>query len=336
MASTEPLIATDAEETGCRATIRKYCKKFFEGLLIIFLVVFILAWIVQAFCYFWATTWTGCTPNNLKGYAYPGGGGNASFNVLPKHSLLAERPPVWYGDSFEVIPSNEASSVGGAPVGVWWQTWGPIFPTYTYEDNANSQTTLYMRRKLLRIGQCHVIARCDGTGPVITFTEGLNWFSNRLRKFFQMNQAMSYKIYVDDKLVAIAEETQLGFQSMTFRSVDEGRSAVASSVLQSRHFHGQYDEWLVDNKDKEENVLPYYVSSATTLLFAFYTLHQDRRKVKAEESSDKHHSDSPKFLAAEVRNVSAVSNLSTALPVNKLPEEVIIPVLTKNDTDRFI
>ena len=50
------------------------------------------------------------------------------------------------------------------------------------EDNANSQTTLYMRRKLLRIGQCHVIARCDGTGPVITFTEGLNWFSNRLRK----------------------------------------------------------------------------------------------------------------------------------------------------------
>ena len=32
-----------------------------------------------------------------------------------------------------------------------------------------------------------------------------------------------YKIYVDDTLVAVAEETQQGFQSITFRGVQEAR-----------------------------------------------------------------------------------------------------------------
>ena len=32
-----------------------------------------------------------------------------------------------------------------------------------------------------------------------------------------------YKIYVDDRLVAVAEETQQGFQSITFRGAQEAR-----------------------------------------------------------------------------------------------------------------
>eukprot|EP00438_Fugacium_kawagutii_P027704 Skav216169 [mRNA] locus=scaffold1043:245075:249464:+ [translate_table: standard] len=75
--------------------------------------------------------------------------------------------------------------------------------------------------KLLRLGQSHVIQRCDGKGPVVTFSEGLNFFSNRIRKWLQINQAVSYKIYIDDTLVAVAEETQQGFQSITFRAVED-------------------------------------------------------------------------------------------------------------------
>ena len=40
---------------------------------------------------------------------------------MPPIHLLAERPPVWYGSAFEVIPSNEASClllVGEEPVKV--------------------------------------------------------------------------------------------------------------------------------------------------------------------------------------------------------------------------
>lgn len=109
----------------------------------IFLVIFSLTWLLQFACFYWATV--GCSPTRLNGYAYPGGGENASFNLLPAIHLLAERPPMWYGQAFEVIPSNKASTVGGAPVGTWWQNPGPIFPIYTYEDVANSQTTVYMR-----------------------------------------------------------------------------------------------------------------------------------------------------------------------------------------------
>ena len=34
--------------------------------------------------------------------------GGKKFNLVPMISLLAERKPMWYGDAFDVIPSNEA------------------------------------------------------------------------------------------------------------------------------------------------------------------------------------------------------------------------------------
>ena len=32
------------------------------------------------------------------------------------------------------VSTFKASTVAGAPVGTWWQTAGPIFPIYTYEE----------------------------------------------------------------------------------------------------------------------------------------------------------------------------------------------------------
>eukprot|EP00441_Pelagodinium_beii_P017282 CAMPEP_0197661856 /NCGR_PEP_ID=MMETSP1338-20131121/51711_1 /TAXON_ID=43686 ORGANISM="Pelagodinium beii, Strain RCC1491" /NCGR_SAMPLE_ID=MMETSP1338 /ASSEMBLY_ACC=CAM_ASM_000754 /LENGTH=350 /DNA_ID=CAMNT_0043239497 /DNA_START=114 /DNA_END=1166 /DNA_ORIENTATION=+ len=298
--------------------VKKGCRTCGYAVGVVFLVVFICAWIVQFAVFYFATSMSGCTGSGLEDYSYPGAeaseAGPASWNLMPKISLLAEREPMWYGEAFDVIPSNEASNVASAPVGTWWQTWGPIFYTYTYEDVANSQTTMYMRRKLLRIGQCHVIERCDGKGPVVTFTEGNKFFVNRLRKFFKMNQGYSYKIYLDDEFVGVAEETQHGFQSLTFRDDKTGKS-IASSVLKERHFHGQYDLWLVNNDDDDK--LPYYVSSAATLLFAFHTINEDARKVVSQgvkpdqgSSSDKDHS--PHFLSAESKPEEAATELDEA------------------------
>jgi len=285
--------------------VKKGCRSCGYALGAVFLVVFAIAWIVQGAMFYFVTNVSGCNAKDLEGYHYPGAeaseAGPASYNLMPEISLLAEREPMWYGSAFDVIPSNEASNVASAPVGTWWQNWGPIFYTYTYEDVANSQTTLYMRRKLLRIGQCHVIERCDGKGPTVTFTEGSKYFANRLRKLFKMNQGFSYKIYLDDEYVGVAEETQHGFQSLTFREKTTGES-IASSVLKERHFHGKYDLWLVNNDDKD--TIPYYVSSAATLLFAFHTINEDTRKVVPQglktpdhDSSSDNKDSSPKFLA---------------------------------------
>lgn len=322
MASGEPLLQNEEEPTF-KSTVKKGCKTCLKGLASIFLVVFILSWILQGIMYYWATSMSGCRASNLEGYQYPGGeasdAGDAAFNVMPRISLLAERTRMWYGEGFDVIPSNEASNVASAPVGTWWQNWGPWFYTYTYEDISNSKTTVTMRRKLLRIGQCHVIQRCDGQGPTVTFTEGTNWLANRLRNFFKMNQGMIYKIYLDNDLVGVAEETQHGFQSLTFRNKETGMT-MASSVLKERHFHGDRDLWLVKNNEKDE-LLPYYVSSAATLLFAFHTINEDARKVVAEghlhkkdEAPDPHGN---YFLAA---NLTLASKGQVPELVNKAPE----------------
>jgi len=265
-----PLLATeDSEPTDMKTKAKKVAR----GCAIVscgcLLVLFVLAWIVQGFMYWYATL--GCSPKHFVDYSFPGGGtsnlGGPSFNLVPEISLLTQNAPGWFGSSFSVIPSNAASTTAGAPVGYWWRTGGPIFTTYTYEDVANSRVTLYMRQNLLRIGMSHRIGRCDGKGEQITITEGSNWFMNRIRKIFRFNQAMSYKIYVGDKWVAVAEETSQGFSSVTFRNETSGE-VVGSAILASRHFHGQYDQWLVkDVPDKA--VFPYYVSSAASLLFAY-------------------------------------------------------------------
>eukprot|EP00913_Durusdinium_trenchii_P003538 g3274.t1 len=234
MASTEPLLPSEEgswEDTSCGGKVKKACNSLLKFLAIVFVVLFALTWLLQFACYKWATL--GCSPSKLTDYSYPGGGKNASFNLLPAIHLLAERSPNWYGSAFDVIPSNEASTVAAAPVGTWWQTWGPIFPIYTYEDVANSQTTVVMRRDSAAVRH-----RLNPQPPSLP------------RLLFHMNQAMSCLIFLNDELVAVAEEITGGFQSITFRGV-ESRKELASSVLQERHFHGKFDLWLVQNHKKD-------------------------------------------------------------------------------------
>jgi len=249
--------------------------------------LFVVAWIVQGFAYLYATR--GCSLN--KEYTYPGGGtsalGGPEFNLVPRIALLAQRKRALYGQAFDVIPSNEASSLSDAPTGVWWRTWGPFFNTYTYEDVASSVVTFYMRRKLLRLGLAHAIERCDGKGPSIVFSEGLAYFGNRIRRMLGMNQAYTIYLYSDGELVSTVQETTVGTSSMSFRNSTAG--LMASAVLKNRHFHGEFDLWLVKNELPAQ--LPFWVANGAAALFAYSELGVPKAKTTPESADDE-------FLAA--------------------------------------
>merc|ERR1719362_1824061 len=183
-------------------------------------------------------------------------------------TLLIERNPWFWGEAFYVFPSSSANTISGGQVGTWWRTWGPIFETYTYED-MSSKTTIYMRRNLLRFGSSHRIARCDGKGPYITFTEGSNFLGNRIRALLGYNQAMSFKIYSDNDEVGIAEESAGDVPSLIFRNMHN--DLIATSVLADRNFHGTKHEWLIKVNNRTQKV-PHFVQNAATLLFAFHNL----------------------------------------------------------------
>jgi len=305
--SSQPLMQTgepEAEQVDRKTKMKKVCRSCAIITAGILGVLFILSWIVQGIIYWYATL--GCSPKHFHNYEFPGGGtsnlGGPAYNLLPRISLSTENPPGWFGKSFAVLPSNEASTAAGAPVGTWWRVPGPWFNSYTYEDVANSQVTVYMRENLLSIGMSHRICRCDGQGPTITFTEGSNWFMNRIRTFFKFNQAISFKVYVDNDLVGVAEETAQGFPSVTFRNQHTG-DEVASSVLISRHFHGLYDQWLVKN-NFNKSIFPFFATSGASLLFAFNMALNH----PAAQSSV------PTFLGAQVFNASLASTPLINLP----------------------
>lgn len=72
-----------------------------------------------------------CSASSLTGYEYPGGG---TDDLVPRNSLLVEREPAWWGDSFINIPADDAGQPLGASTGVIFKTRGPIFNTYVYQE----------------------------------------------------------------------------------------------------------------------------------------------------------------------------------------------------------
>lgn len=206
---------------------------------------------------------------------------------MPRIALLAERDASRYGASFDVIPSNDASSVSEAPVGVWWATSGPLFTTYIYEDVHASKTIVYMRRNLLRLGMSHRIGRCDGKHGDFTLTEGSGWFSNRVRHFLGVNQAFTFKLYDGDKFIGLVQETNKGTPSLTV--ADQEGQELGSGILQMRHFHGNKDLWLTKTHPGSE--IPFYVTDSITALFSFAMLGSKQKEAKKEVKEDDYYKD---------------------------------------------
>jgi len=304
-AKTEPLLPPDEDEgfvanakrggkaackTGCT-----YCAIGFFGL-------FILAFICQLILYFGFIT-LGCGPRAIgEGYHFPGGGksnyGDAAYNLLPQDYLLSQRERSWWGWPLDVIPSNLAAAASGAQVGTWWRNAGPLWWTYTYEDISNSKLTAYMRVNFFVPWMSYKIARCDGKGPVVTFTETGFFIHNRIRRLFQMNQASQYSVYFDGELVADAKEVRHGYPSLTVNNHTTGDEA-SSSILSGRHFHGNMDQWYIHNKMSSQ--MPYYVTAAMSLPFAYAEMDAKSKKGAAAAAHDAAKpTQSPQFLLKPV------------------------------------
>mmetsp|Transcript_43188 Transcript_43188/g.99567 ORF Transcript_43188/g.99567 Transcript_43188/m.99567 type:complete len:478 (-) Transcript_43188:117-1550(-) len=285
-----PLLANEGGgESRVPESVKKGCKKCLLYVLGVLLVIFAIAGIIQLICYNFALM--GCSASKLRGYNFPGGGksdlGGATYNLVPKVSLLIERDPVWWGSGYDLFPSDSASTISGATTGFFYKTWGPLFNTYAYEDTATSQVTMYMRQRFPQsyLFMSHVIARCDGNGPSVIVTEGSGGFIvNRIRALFKMNQGYHFQVWVDNTFVGVAQEIGQhgsGIPSILFRN--STGSTMGSSTLQSRHFHGSKDEWLVTNE--EDTKIPFYANAALTLNYAFH-VHNHNTKGK-EDLKDK-------------------------------------------------
>uniref|UniRef100_A0A7S4SPQ6 Uncharacterized protein n=1 Tax=Alexandrium monilatum TaxID=311494 RepID=A0A7S4SPQ6_9DINO len=297
--SSAPLIPPNESDASAapvegQSTMKRVLKVCGLGCGGCFLVVFILAWMLQALMYAWATSLSGCRPGALQGFNYDGDAPkdeDPAYNLMPRVTLLTERSPRKFIMPFYVFPSNQASTIAGGQVGTWWRTWGPIFYTYTYED-MSSKTTIYMRKNLLRLGSSHRIARCDGKEPFVTFTEGSNWFSNRVRTALGYNQAMTFKIYSGDDLVGFAEEATGEVPSLTFRN--SKNDFLGTSVLLDPNFHGTKAHWLV--KNNRTGPFPYFVPNAASLLYAFHEITLGEAAAAEEDAANP----SAAFLAPNV------------------------------------
>jgi len=133
----------------------------------------LLGGILQFLCFHFATVkcGSGSPPDD---YAFPGGGhglyGGPEVNLVPRHSLVVENLPRWYGMAFDVYNATVMGTIAGAPQGTWFRTWGPMFSTYTYQDVQHSQPTIYMRsswQSIIFQYNDDYIMRCDGKGDVV-------------------------------------------------------------------------------------------------------------------------------------------------------------------------
>merc|ERR1719476_29961 len=95
-----------------------------------------------------------------------------------------------------------------------------------------------------------------------------------------MNQAYTFHMYADGVLVATIQETSVGTSSMSFRNETAG--LMASSVLKSRHFHGEFDEWLAKNEEPAQ--LPFWATNGAAALYAYRVLGEKELKAASSES----------------------------------------------------
>jgi hypothetical protein len=293
-----------------------------------FIVLALVAVIAQYAMYYTFTL--GCGPKAIgNNYVFPGGGksplGGAAFNLLPEFSLLSERDRSFWGWPFDVMPANVAGTAAGAQVGTWWRNAGILFYTYTYEDIANSKLTAYMRMNYWCPWISYKIARCDGEGPVVTFTENGNWLRNKIRLFFKLNQAQSYNIYLDAKHVATVQEVTNGYPSLTINNADSGKE-MGSALLANRHVHGDKDQWQVDNLKSTE--LPFFVASAISLPFAFSALGEKIAKVFAKGGHEDS-KDAPKFLMQELVRLPGAAAVNTTAAASTKPADYPVEVAEK-------
>lgn len=257
-------------------------------------VYFLIFGILQFILFHFATFNCGTIEGT---YSYPGGGhgefSTPADNLLPRHSLMIERPDQWFAQGFDVFNSTDNHAQTDI-VGVWYRTWGPWFSTYTYQDSLNSKATLYIRATVMGMWFYteNLIMRCDGKDDPVVVTEGREWMANRIRSVLGSNTGLVFRILDEGSLVAKVKETHQGAKSATFvNTTTEEQQQFASAVLLSdssvdEETGEHYRKWFMRNDYGSS--MEYWKTTSTAAMYAFRMKAETdkRKKAKAHRNPD--------------------------------------------------
>lgn len=268
---------------------------------IVFLIYLFIVSAVQGVLYGWACF--KCGPNHLKDYAYPGGG---HFDMVPSETVLTISQGRW-GWIAEVWPAENGMKTGAATVGTIYRTWGPLFFTYTFEDN-NGLYTWVVRDRPISIGGSHKLMRCDGEGESYFYSEGGHWLMNRFKYLIGTQITSEYNIWNGSTKVGTVSRVgglhNAANSQLMFKVIDDVNRFGSGSMIKINH-HLQ-PEWLVQTNSTMSGV-PNWVPTSITSLFA---IHLGEKWGQTRHLP--HHPPDTSLLAMGAENVSMVVGNSTA------------------------
>lgn len=307
----KPLVAngnqvTQAEpKTGkekVKACFKRHGKKCaFYGSIVAF-TVFCCMWLLQFFLsgiYYWGCKKgvvapgdytdgdcdvTFCNTDDFPSTAHSRSHGPV-FNIMHQVQLLKEADHSIWGSGFEVYDTQgETNDPRGAPVGKWWRKWGPWFTTYYYQEAGGVKgrwpKVVYMRKKLISIGDTYMIGRCDELYEPYLVTEGGHWMANLFVPLSFSGKGLQYDVvqYTGDQFSGDENATMIETSNRNSFYIlqnvgngDDERVASANQHVDTGHTQDPTkQEWNVESKYTSD--LPYYVPNAMTLVLAFADL----------------------------------------------------------------
>jgi hypothetical protein len=268
---------------GLKACCVKMCTEPYRSRLLKYglpgiVIVFLLVWAVQLCLYEWATF--GCGPKADSSVQWASFGqrsdsGDQKFNMAPLRYVFMKNDPPDNKLRVKKFATEQGDLIGDM-IGQWTKYWGPLYNTYVLKENFKFASIAYMRRNLFRFQTSYRIGRCDNGLPMITISEGGNWFGNwwrhtSLSKLITgMPPTTQYDVYLGDSAdifeknvnkVAVVQYRQSGSVSIT-NATGLGESFGSASPEGPNE-----DSWTIHNE--QVNDLPYYVIGAMTLLRAY-------------------------------------------------------------------
>lgn len=257
---------------GCGEDVHYNCRQqCCVGFGVVFFIYVFLFGIVQFICFHCAVWNCGSLPTDFT-YSVKAGvslnTGGKSVNIMPQDCIIKENTPTIWGSSMNVYPAATGNAIGGGAEGIWQRTWGPWFSTYVYQENSKSKELVYMRPTIMGMWFYteSVIMRCDGKGKTMTFSEGMHWMRNRIRSFFRMNQAFTYKMWYGDAEIGRVEETGSSMvdKSATFYNITQ------STQFANAFYDTKAKQWVLRNLANTS--LPFYLTNAMVTLYGFHVV----------------------------------------------------------------
>jgi hypothetical protein len=194
--------------------------------------------------------------------------GHGEHPRLPPEILLIQEEDAKLGKLFTLYPSDDQDRVAGSTLGYLERVSGPFRVNFALV--ASDGTTIALARTVfLSISHQMWIQSCVNSNDVFLLDEGIwNKIQNLGRRIvgsFTRSEYKLYRIAPKTELVGTSQHSGYQVKSLTI----SGEHVEINAVLIDRHFHGDLDEWWVDEKLRDKNTLPGFLGPMITGNMAF-------------------------------------------------------------------